>query len=295
MRKWLTLVLLLFSLSLWADQGGIPHNPTKPGEPGQPGEPGTPGTPNAPGAPPASGISAPGVQPAAQTQAAAVAANKAEVNATNAANSASATQTAITLRSLLLTPHSSWDLWANATGVFDSRNQALISSGFDYRIKPAWVLGVLANWAMARHYRGSAMQGGPYTALSQWGFYVLASEVYNQKPENWITFAQAGYVAKLGNWLAGPFYAAQFCGRNDALQNQAGLWLNRPGRLSPEVQVMYQGNAKATIPHRREAVWAGGSLNYQLSRSLILSAGYNFLGNSHFQVNEVTLGFRVQF
>lgn len=277
------------SMTALGNQGGIPNNPMHPGKPGEPGQPGQPGVPGG----------GQQTQPSPGATAAAVAANKADVQAievSSISTSAVTNQTALVLRSLTLNPHSSFDLWSNATGTFDrTENVASISAGFDYRITPRWIVGLLGNWAMAEHIKGDAMDGGLYTAASQWGFYLIASEIMHRNPENYFTYAQLGYAARLGCLSGGPFYAVQYGTRRDTLQNQAGGWLSLPiGKWSPEVQVMWENNCKESAPSRRDLIWAGATLNYEIKPGLFINAGYNWEGNRHFKDNQVTVGFKIQ-
>ena len=271
--------LLLVAQNALAIMGGIPANPNQGNQGGQ-------GQQSSPAA-------VQQAQAAAQAQA-----QSAQVSLANTAHdqNTAATQASITLRSLLLSPHDSWDWWANCTGSFNKENIATISSGLDYRLAPKCVLGWIANWTLGRHVDGSAMNFGPYTALSICGVYLIASELYNQEPETYLSFAQIGYVANLDNWSAGPFYAVQYSTKHDLIQNQAGLWANRSfGRLSPEIQVMGQNNCIRLHHEQRNSIWCGLTLNYRVSDQWFISAGYNIEANRHVQTNQVTIGFKAQF
>ena len=270
-------LVLCFADTAFGIMGGIPANPNQ-GNQGNQGGGGVAGT----------------QAQSATVQAAQAAATQA-VTLASAQQSAStaATQTAIVLRGLVLSPHASWDLWANATGSFDGVKTAAIHAGADYRVKPSWVVGLLANWALARHVDGSAMDGGIYTALSQWGFYLLGSEIWHQEPETYLTFSQLGYVANICQWLSGPFYSVQYSTKHDLIENQAGWWLNRSfGRWSPEAQVMLENNCKRLHHENRNFIWAGVSLNYKIAEGVFLSGGYNTESNRHIQTSQVTFGFK---
>jgi hypothetical protein len=288
---WLLLFLLFIIQNTWAATGGTPGpnpHPTPGPPPGQP-QPRQPGQPNQPIQ---TGVNQT-VTPATSTT---NASNIQALTIQGVANSASTNQTAIALRGLILAPRQSFDVWANSTGTFTpNENIVCINAGVDYRLMPKWVMGLLGNWTMGRHISGSAMQGGLYTAFSQGGFYALASEIYHQEPETYITFAQAGYIVKLGPLFGGPFYSAQYGTKHGIFENQVGGWLNWPlGRFSPEVQVIWENNQKPFISTRRDFLWAGGTLNYEIRQGLFLSLGYNFEGNGQVHNHGITGGFKIQ-
>lgn len=292
--RWLLLLLLLFiGQNIWAATGGTP-GPNPHPTPGPPNQP-IPGPPESPGQP-----RQPGVQ--VVTSATVVPSNTVNTQTLTLAtqdivNSANTNQSAITLRGLLLAPRQSFDVWSNYSGVFTQREDLVcINAGIDYRIMPKWVVGLLGNWVMGEHVSGSAMNGGIYTAFSQWGFYLVADEVINREPETYQTYAQTGYILKLGSLVAGPFYSTQYRTKHGLLENQVGCWLTLPalGKLSPEVQVMWENNQKPSIPIRRDLLWVGGALNYEISKGLFLNLGYNFEGNGHVRTNTITGGFKIQ-
>ena len=285
----LWLLLLFIATASWAIQGGIPANPQHPNQgQGNQGQ-GNQGQGNQEQT--AGRSSAAAVRQRAQATAAAQIQTQTQDQAVSSAN----TQGAISLRGLLLDAGTTFDLWANATGSFNHKNVAIIQSGFDYRIKPRWLIGALANWAMAKEIKGSAMDGGLYTALSQWNAYLIASEVWHPDRETYITFGQFGYVAKIAQWIGGPFYAVQYSTRNDLIENQAGIWANRPlGRFSPEIQIMFENNCKRVHHEVRNFIWSGLTLNYKITDKVFLSAGYSIEANRHDQTNQVTLGFKAQ-